>query len=357
MSYYVPVWDDGTPINASQATVIMENSPQLPQLKPQGFTDRQINAINKLNQLNRDYTSQQSSYQPVSETPIDFEARNASAQEDIDQVKNAFNNARNQRQSATPKTVNVYTRPININMFDEGLELENIRIAEEAEEIRRRAAEVDAQLKASAKADYENHYGRGSYENRNSTKANTTTRKPFNFDNINLTPEELNYLKVRGSQALQLGTGIGIAADTLFGDDRWDRKAVNLTGNAIGAAIGNRFGGAGRALGAIGGGWLSDRVADIFDDNDGKNAKPTALPVSLLNQHLSKDPIMQIAIYEEQLRQARLQQKEMERQLMAMARMQAQSLQPSYSRSFGNRTLPAFTNNGTMVNPYEDIGM
>lgn len=243
-------------------------------------------------------------------------------------------------------------------MFDEEeFELENKRIAEEAERLRKRAAEVDELLEAQAKADYENHYGKGSYENRNSAKANTSTRKPFNFGNITLTPEELNYLKVRGGQALQLGTGIGIAADTLFGDDRWDRKAINLTGNAIGAAIGNKFGAGGRALGAIGGGWLSDRVADIFDDNDGKNAKPTTLPTALLNQHLSKDPIMQIAIYEEQLRQARLQQKEMERQMMAMARMQAQSLQPSYSRSFGNRTLPAFTNNGTMVNPYEDIGM
>jgi hypothetical protein len=310
MSYYVPVWDDDTPINASQATVIMENSPQLPQLRPQGLTDRQINAINRLNELNRDYTSQQSSYQPVSETPIDFEARNASAQEDINQAKNAVNNARKQRQSTAPKTQNVYTKPIDIDIDYE---------------------DIGEQVNKAT--------GYGKYDPRN------------------LTPEQLNYLKVRGGQALQLGTGIGIAADTLFGDDRWDRKAVNLTGNAIGAAIGNRFGAGGRALGAITGGWLSDRVADIFDDNDGKNANPTTLPTTLLNQHLSKDPIMQIAMYEEQLRQARLQQKEMERQMMAMARMQAQSLQPSYSRSFGNRTLPAFTNNGTMVNPYEDMGM
>lgn len=246
---------------------------------------------------------------------------------------------------------------MDINFGEDEFELENRRIAEEAERIRKRAAELDEELEAKSKASYEKHFGKGSYESRNSAKANTSTRKPFNFNDITLTPEQLDYLKVRGGQALQLGTGIGIAADTLFGDDRWDRKAVNLTGNAIGAAIGNKFGAGGRALGAITGGWLSDRVADIFDDNDGKNPKPTTLPITLLNQHLSKDPIMQIAMYEEQLRQARLQQKEMERQMMAMARMQAQSLQPSYSRSFGNRTLPAFTNNGTMVNPYEDMGM
>lgn len=179
------------------------------------------------------------------------------------------------------------------------------------------------------------------------------TKAPFDID------EQAIYAR---GQAIGRGiqkyspyvVGAGIAADTLFGDDRWDRKAVNLTGNAIGAAIGNRFGPGGRTLGALAGGWLSDRVADVFDDNDGKNAKPAT---QLLNQHLSKDPIMQIAMYEEQLRQSRLQQKEMEKQMMAMARMQVQSPQSSYSQAISGRSLPTFTSNGTMVNPYENMGM
>lgn len=303
MSYYIPVWDDSTPMNASQATVIMGNSPQLPQLKPQGFNDRQINAINKLNQLHRDYTSQQSSYQPVSGTAIDFEARNASAQEDIDQVKNAVNNARNQKQATTPKAQNVYTKPIDIKIDYEDI----------GEQVNKATS-----------------YGK--------------------YDPRGLTPEQLKAIGGNVSKYSPYVVGAGIAADTLFGDDRWDRKAVNLTGNAIGAAIGNRFGAPGRALGAIAGGWLSDRVADVFDDNDGKNAKPAT---QLLNQHLSKDPIMQIAMYEEQLRQARLQQKEMERQMMAMARIQAQAPQSSYSQSFSNTGLPTFAD---MVNPYENMG-
>jgi hypothetical protein len=172
-------------------------------------------------------------------------------------------------------------------------------------------------------------------------------------------------------QGLNVGTPVGLVIDAFNDEDRLDRKVGNIIGNVIGGVISSKSGNSG--AGALAGGWVSDRILDVFDNTDGKNAKPTAL----LNQHLSKDPIMQIAIYEEQLRQARLQQKEMERQkmamarmqaqslqqkemerqIMAMARMQAQSLQPSYSRSFGNRTLPAFTNNGTMVNPYEDIGM
>lgn len=160
-------------------------------------------------------------------------------------------------------------------------------------------------------------------------------------------------------QGLNVGTPVGLVIDAFNDEDRLDRKVGNIIGNVIGGVISSKSGNSG--AGALAGGWVSDRILDVFDNTDGKNAKPTTLPTTLstalLNQHLSKDPIMQIAIYEEQLRQARLQQKEMERQMMAMARMQAQSLQPSYSRSFGNRTLPAFTNNGTMVNPYEDIGM
>ena len=247
MSYYIPVWDDSVPINANQATVIMENSPQSPQLRPQGLNDRQVNAVNKLNQLNRDYTSQQSSYQPVNQTPIDFEARNASIEEDINKVRNAVNNARGQTKTTIPRTEKVYTRPINVD-----IDYDNV-----AEQVNKSTG-----------------YGK--------------------YDPRGLSPDQWKTIGGNVAKYSPYVVGAGIAADTLFSDDRWDRKAVNLAGNAIGAAIGNKFGPGGRALGAMAGGWLSDRVADVFDDNDGKNAKPAT---QLLNQHLSKDPIMQIAMY------------------------------------------------------------
>jgi hypothetical protein len=152
-------------------------------------------------------------------------------------------------------------------------------------------------------------------------------------------------------KGLNIAAPVGLIADAFNGEDRLDRKVGNIVGNVIGGVIGAKSGNSG--AGALAGGWVSDRILDVFDDNDGKNAKPAT---QLLNQHLSKDPIMQIAMYEEQLRQSRLQQKEMERQMMAMARMQAQVPQSSYSQAISGRTLPTFTNNGTMVNPYESMG-
>lgn len=183
------------------------------------------------------------------------------------------------------------------------------------------------------------------------------------YDPRNLSPEQWksirSYIKDAGGNIVDsspYAVGVGIAADTLFGDDRLDRKGINLAGNAIGAAIGSRYGPAGKAIGAMAGGWMSDRIANIFDENDGRNSNDNDNDNSnaneMLNTHLSKDPAMQIAIYQEQLRQARFRQKEMERQIMQMAALQQQSAEMQYQepmqRSYGSSF-------GTIVNPYDNV--
>lgn len=181
------------------------------------------------------------------------------------------------------------------------------------------------------------------------------------YDPRNLSPEQWksirSYIKDAGGNIVDsspYAVGVGIAADTLLGDDRLDRKGINLAGNAIGAAIGSKYGPAGKAIGAMAGGWMSDRIANIFDEDDGRNSNDNTNSNTneMLNTHLSKDPAMQIAIYQEQLRQARLRQKEMERQIMQMAAIQEQSEQMQYQepiqRSYGSSF-------GTMVNPYDNV--
>lgn len=110
-------------------------------------------------------------------------------------------------------------------------------------------------------------------------------------------------------------------------DEKPERTALNTAGNLAGLAPGATAGfigghainpklaipGAvvGGAIGALGGGYISDRVADVFDSTGGRIS-----PTELLNAHLENDPIAQQAMYQEKIRQARLMEKEMQRQRM-----------------------------------------
>lgn len=101
------------------------------------------------------------------------------------------------------------------------------------------------------------------------------------------------------------------------GDERWDRTAVNTAGNLGGAYAGYKLAGGGipgiiaGTIGALGGGYISDRVADMVDPTQGRIS-----PTELLNTHLENDPIAQQAMYQEKIRQARLMQREQQRQQM-----------------------------------------
>ena len=106
------------------------------------------------------------------------------------------------------------------------------------------------------------------------------------------------------------------------GDDRLDRQLVRAGGNLAGGAAGYMLGSMGNnpnpyvraaatAVGALGGGYISDRVADMVDPTQGRIS-----PTELLNAHLENDPIAQQAMYQEKIRQARLMQREQQRQQM-----------------------------------------
>jgi len=99
------------------------------------------------------------------------------------------------------------------------------------------------------------------------------------------------------------------------GDERWDRTAVNTVGNLAGGLSGYRAFGGGipgvlaGTIGALGGGYISDRLADLIDPTNGKVSA-----TALLNSHLENDPMAQEAMYQEKIRQVRLMQQEQERQ-------------------------------------------
>jgi hypothetical protein len=136
-------------------------------------------------------------------------------------------------------------------------------------------------------------------------------------------------LSPAGYAALGLGTAGIYGANALVsgGGERRDRTlantAGNLTGLAPGAAAGLIGGAAinpalaipgaviGSVAGALGGGYISDRVADMVDPSQGRIS-----PTELLNTHLENDPIAQQAMYQEKIRQARLMQREQQRQQM-----------------------------------------
>lgn len=120
--------------------------------------------------------------------------------------------------------------------------------------------------------------------------------------------------------ALGLGTAgvYGINSALADGDnERWDRTAINTVGNLAGAHTLGRMSSnpyvrtGATVLGALGGGYASDRLADMVDPTQG-----TVAPEELIEVHLQQDPIGQQAYYQEQIRQARLMQKEIERQKM-----------------------------------------
>lgn len=152
----------------------------------------------------------------------------------------------------------------------------------------------------------------------------------------------------RAAAFAALGTAGVYGANALLGgeDERWDRTAINTAGNIIGAGSGALLGRAagfpGMVAGAVGGGLLggyaSDRIANMVDGSMGltpegyenkllamENAvdrrleridegQATVSPEELIAYHLQSDPIAQQAYYQEQLRQARMQKKEMDRQ-------------------------------------------
>lgn len=124
--------------------------------------------------------------------------------------------------------------------------------------------------------------------------------------------------------ALDYGVPLAaVAGATLMenaGDDRFDRQLVRLGGNLAGGATGYALGAmsgspyvraAATTIGALGGGYISDRVADMVDPTQGRISA-----TELLNAHLENDPIAQQAMYQEKIRQARLMEKEMQRQRM-----------------------------------------
>jgi uncharacterized protein YcfJ len=115
-------------------------------------------------------------------------------------------------------------------------------------------------------------------------------------------------------------------------DEKWERTAANTAGNLAGGLAGYRAFGGGipgvvaGTVGALGGGWLSDRVSNVFDADmglrygqrvlNGEVPAGTITARELLNAHLQTDPIAQQAMYQEKIRQARLMEKEMQRQRM-----------------------------------------
>lgn len=152
----------------------------------------------------------------------------------------------------------------------------------------------------------------------------------------------------RAAAFAALGTAGVYGANALLGgeDERWDRTAINTAGNIVGAGSGAMLGSVaglpGMVAGAIGGGllggWGSDRVANMVDRSMGltpegyenkllamedaidrrlervNGGQATVSPQELIAYHLQSDPIAQQAYYQEQLRQARMQKKEMDRQ-------------------------------------------
>ena len=158
-------------------------------------------------------------------------------------------------------------------------------------------------------------------------------------------------LSPAGYAALGLGTAGLYGANALVGgegkrfDEKWERTlantAGNLTGLAPGAAAGFIGGAAinpglaipgavvGGVAGALGGGWASDRLGNMIDVDmgliqegyrqrvlNGEVPMKRISPTELLNAHLENDPIAQQAMYQEKIRQARLMEKEMQRQRM-----------------------------------------
>ena len=116
-------------------------------------------------------------------------------------------------------------------------------------------------------------------------------------------------------------------------DEKWERTAANTAGNLAGGLAGYRTFGGGipgvlaGTIGALGGGWLSDRVSNVFDADmgltqegyrqrvlNGEVPMNRISPTELLNAHLEKDPIAQQAMYQEKIRQIRLMQQEEQRQ-------------------------------------------
>lgn len=130
----------------------------------------------------------------------------------------------------------------------------------------------------------------------------------------------------RAAAFAALGTAGVYGANALLGgeDERWDRTAINTAGNIIGAGSGALLGSVagfpGVVAGAVGGGLLggygSDRIANMVDESMGltPEGQATVSPEELIAYHLQSDPIAQQAYYQEQLRQARMQKKEMDRQ-------------------------------------------
>ena len=124
-----------------------------------------------------------------------------------------------------------------------------------------------------------------------------------------------------GSTSFPMGSVVGLAADAFNDKDTIGRKAINIAGNTVGGISGRYLAnlaggnpylkGAATVAGMLGGGYISDRVADIFDSTGGRIS-----PTELLNAHLENDPIAQQAMYQEKIRQARLMEKEMQRQRM-----------------------------------------
>lgn len=107
-------------------------------------------------------------------------------------------------------------------------------------------------------------------------------------------------------------------------DERLDRTLINTAGNLAGMALGKRFGIPAAVVGGLVGGYASDRIADQFDENDGRVA-PKQDPMQLLNQHLSQlNPYEQEAILRQQMMQAKQAQREQQRamQQAAMQRYQ-----------------------------------
>lgn len=151
--------------------------------------------------------------------------------------------------------------------------------------------------------------------------------------------------------ALGLTTAGLYGANALVGgegerfDEKWERTALNTAGNLTGLAPGAAagfIGGAsinpklaipgaviGGVAGALGGGWASDRIGNMLDVDmgltqegyrqrvlNGEVPMNRVSPTELLNAHLENDPIAQQAMYQEKIRQARLMEKEMQRQRM-----------------------------------------
>ena len=124
-----------------------------------------------------------------------------------------------------------------------------------------------------------------------------------------------------------MGTGTAgltyLANDVTAGDGEGQgRTLANTAGNLGGGYAGYALGGmsgnpyvqaASTVAGALGGGYISDRLVDTFAPREQLRR---ISPTELLNVHLENDPIAQQAMYQEKIRQARLMEKEMLRQRM-----------------------------------------